>query len=416
MSNGLSVATVTATLTNLIGSIISTGIGGVPGARVTHLEPSDEELSDGQPIVNVFLIQVTRNPSLFNQDLPTRRADGSAMQTPLAAIDLNYLLSFYGNQSTLEPQRLLGCVVAGLHAEPLLSPSLIASTVASTSWLAGSNLATSPDRVRLTPIGMTSEQMSQLWKSFFDFNYCLSILCQASGLMVAWPEPLQQELPVRQPHVVAVPMRDVVIERITDAATGSDVLIAGNTMAISGRNLAGGAASTVILLDEQAATPSLVTPKRLEVPLDTAHVAGLAAGPLAIRVLRQQSVQGSSTPQPVAGSTIEQVVLHPAIIGSPSYANGNVQVTVAPAVQPGQIAELFLNPTNAALAGSARVALPPADAAQTSLSFPVTGLAGPGTYLVRLAVGGAQSVLAVDTDRTSGSFGRYIGPTVVVTA
>ena len=414
MSNALSVATVTATLANLIGSIISISIGGVPGARVTHLEPNDETLTTGDPIVNVFLMQVTRNAPLFNQDLPTRRADGSTIRTPLAAIELNYLLTFYGNQTTLEPQRLLGAVVAGLHAEPVLSRSLIASTVATTSWLAGSDLATSLDTVRLTPIGMTAEQMAQLWYSFFDFNYCLSVLCQASGLMIAWPEPVEQALPVRLANVMAVPMRDIVIERITDAKTGSPVLAVGATVAIEGRNLAG-AGTTLVLVDDQPAILSAVLPRRIEFVLDAASVPGLAAGLIALRVVRQQPVGPTQSPMPVAGSQIEQLVLHPALSGAPSYANGAVELSVALAVAPGQSAALLLNGLDAALSGSARIELPLSATAQTSLSFPLSSSVAPGTYLVRLLVDGAQSLLVTDTDPASGTFGHYIGPTVTVT-
>ena len=39
----------------------------------------------------------------------------------------------------------------------------------------------------------------------------------------------------------------------------------------------------------------------------------------------------------------------------------------------------------------------------------------PATYLIRLQIDGAESALDVDEDEASERFGRYIGPTVVVT-
>ena len=68
--------------------------------------------------VNVFLYQVTPNAAWRNADLPTRRANGDLIQRPQAALDLHYLLTFYGDESLLQPQRVLGSVVRTLHCGP----------------------------------------------------------------------------------------------------------------------------------------------------------------------------------------------------------------------------------------------------------------------------------------------------------
>ena len=51
------------------------------------------------------------NAALRNSDLPTRNHRSVVVQRPTCALDLHYLLSFYGDDSKLEPQRMLGAVV-----------------------------------------------------------------------------------------------------------------------------------------------------------------------------------------------------------------------------------------------------------------------------------------------------------------
>src|ERR1051326_8249061 len=112
MSNYLAIATVTATLQRVLQAVIG---GDVPGATATTVRPD----ASGQGLppvgVNIFLYQVTPNAALRNADLPTRNASGQAGQRPVAALDLHYLMSFYGADKQLEPQRVLGSVVRTLH-------------------------------------------------------------------------------------------------------------------------------------------------------------------------------------------------------------------------------------------------------------------------------------------------------------
>src|SRR5450755_3585935 len=118
MSNFLAIATATATLRTLLHDAVS---GDVPGANVTTTRP-DLLVSKDQPTeVNIYLYQVTPNAAYRNSDLPTRRPDGTVVQRPMAALDLHYMISFYGNENELEPQRLLGSVARTMHAQPYLT-------------------------------------------------------------------------------------------------------------------------------------------------------------------------------------------------------------------------------------------------------------------------------------------------------
>jgi hypothetical protein len=92
MSNFLAIATVTAALRQTLNAVA--GID-VPGAEVTTMRPDEPTNTDAR--VNIYLYQVTPNAAWRNADLPTRRNDGGLVQRPQVALDLHYLLTFYGD-------------------------------------------------------------------------------------------------------------------------------------------------------------------------------------------------------------------------------------------------------------------------------------------------------------------------------
>src|SRR5437773_12309095 len=124
MSNYLAIATVTGTLHN----VLSNAAAVVPGAKVSTKRPDAATAASQEPGINIFLYQVTPNAAYRNADLPTRRANGEMVQRPQAALTLHYLLSFFGDETHLEPQRLLGAVARHLNAHPLLTQLDITST------------------------------------------------------------------------------------------------------------------------------------------------------------------------------------------------------------------------------------------------------------------------------------------------
>ena len=125
MSNSLAIATTTVVLSD----IVNRGIGGVTGAQVTNVRPDEKSGPSPAPEANVFLYQVTPNPAMRNADLPTRTVNGEVRQRPTIALDLHYLISFYGDEAILEPQRLLGGAVGALHARPLVTGDAIQTII-----------------------------------------------------------------------------------------------------------------------------------------------------------------------------------------------------------------------------------------------------------------------------------------------
>jgi len=191
MSNALAIATVTTALAQIVRTAVQSVL---PGSDVLTERPDSAPL--GQPRARLFLYQVSPNGSLRNNDLPTRASNGNVVKRPTTALDLHYLLAFYGNENDLEPQRMLGAAVRDLHAKPVLMRQMIADAIASEAFLADSNLADAVEQVKFTPLGFSLEELSKLWSVFFQAPYALSIAYQGTVVLIESEENAQATLPV----------------------------------------------------------------------------------------------------------------------------------------------------------------------------------------------------------------------------
>jgi hypothetical protein len=203
VSNDLAIATVSAALKETLVQALPRTLDEMEVKVVTG-RPEAPSAGDSAPKVTVFLYQVTPNPSWRNADLPTRRSDGTAVQRPQAAVDLHYLISFFGEEKNQVPERLLGLVLSTFHAKPILAHDRIVE--ASTGPLDGSDLADQVEAVRLTPVSMTLEELSKLWAVFFQIPYRLSLAYQASVVLIDVDVPMERALPVLSRHIEAKPL------------------------------------------------------------------------------------------------------------------------------------------------------------------------------------------------------------------
>ncbi|MEM9483480.1 MAG: DUF4255 domain-containing protein, partial [Cyanobacteria bacterium P01_F01_bin.116] len=164
MSNHLAIATVTATLQKTLQATVQTE---VEGARITTVSPS--EIGKGTPEtgVNIFMYQVITNPALHNMDATLARSRGAPVKRQ-AALDLYYMLSFYGNNNELVPQRLLGSAVRTLNDKRVISQDMIraACTDSTFSFLASSDLANQLQHINLLPLDLNLEDLSKTWSAF----------------------------------------------------------------------------------------------------------------------------------------------------------------------------------------------------------------------------------------------------------
>lgn len=200
MSNALALAHVTQALALLLESNLGPEID--MAVKVEPRKPPADPPTE--PTISVFLYQVTPDTSQRNNDLPTRAADGTLVKRPVAALDLHFLITAYGDETELVGQRLIGSVVRALHEIPVL-PKDIIELAGERPYLAGSNLAESAQRVRFTPTAMDVDETSKLWGMLYQTPYTLSVVYQAALVLIDGREAPVAGKPVERPEVRVLP-------------------------------------------------------------------------------------------------------------------------------------------------------------------------------------------------------------------
>jgi Pvc16 N-terminal domain len=412
MSDFRAVATVTATLQSVLQEAVQADVA---GATVTTAHPAEGEGTNlPETGVNVFLYQVAPNATRRNQDLPSRRTNGEITQRPAAALMLNYLFSFYGTEMTLEPQRLLGSTVAYMHSRPLLTRDQIRAVVADATkpYLIGSDLADAPDMVRFTPVGLTLDELSRLWSVFFQVDYVLSVVYQASVVLLERAETPMPALPTRDFELATLPLDRPVVTGVAAAAGPDASIVPGASIVIAGRALDADVAAVEV--DGTGIATTEVRTDHINATLPSQ----LAAGPHVLQVRHGAPIGAPGVPHLVLDSDPAAFVVTPSITqtagadditvtdlsGPPSARSAIVAVGIAPPAGRGQTVTLEL--LHGATVAHTFIA-PPRDSPAATTGFPIAGVAA-GDYLIRVRVDGAASALRLGPD------GAPTGPEVTI--
>ena len=216
MSNHLAIATVTATIQRIVQAAVQEDFD---GTVVTTARPDNQDGGATQPRVNIYMYQATPNPAWRNSDLRIRRPKGELIKQAQAGLNLYYLLTFYGDDSELEPQRLLGSTLRTLVDQPILTPEMIQETVNSSrysSYLRNSNLAEQVERVTITPTKMNTEELSKIWSVFFQTPYILSFAWQGSAVLIEGAKSGKRLLPVRAREFYSQPNQPMISQLILE--------------------------------------------------------------------------------------------------------------------------------------------------------------------------------------------------------
>jgi hypothetical protein len=426
MSNSLAVAMVTAALRRTLGeALVAVPAGGVENARVTTLRPDMLAAADGEARgINVFLYQVVGSAAWAGHALPTRRGDGTLLARPEQALDLRYLLTFSGDENALEPQRMLGTAVTVLVAEPVLGRQRLHEIIASAvtddpaTWQQYSDLPDQLDLVRFTPTPLNLDEISKLWSTFFQSPYRLSVAYQASVVLLDADVPVQPALPVLTRGVAAAALNIPAVRRVVADSPAGAAIVPGMTIRIEGERLRGPFVTRVRLDDAEIPVPAddiSGTAVRVVLP------AGTFAGLRALQVLHPRLIGDPPVERVGAESGVVPLLVRPIVAGpvvaGPVVAGAgppNLTIPLRPAVGRRQRVLLSLNEhhppagrTGRSYTFAAPAPAPGAPPAADRVVVPIPGVA-PGTYLVRVQVDGAESVLAVGAD------GRFDSPRVVI--
>jgi hypothetical protein len=417
MSNYQAIATVTATLQRILQASIQVDLA---GARVTTVRPDISGGSTPEMGVNIYMYQANPNPAWRNNDLRNRRPKGELVKQAQAGLDLHYLLTFYGNDVELEPQRLMGSAIRTLLDQPILAPEMIRETVTNPAFrfLEESTLAEQVERVTFVPEVMNTDELSKIWSVFFQTPYVLSFAYLGSTVLIEGDKSGKTALPVRERQFYIKPNQPVIEQVISEAGEHQPIL-GSSSFLIRGQRLEN--RSIQICLGEANITPLVVSDKQIRInlaALPNAEISQLRAG-----VQTLQVIHPDSSPRPAqVRSNIFAFVLCPTITfiavsaieddGDNSYsAQLTVQVDIP--VGMGQRVALLLDHRFSSIAVSYVFNARLLTATTQSVVFSVKDVQA-GEYLARIQVDGAESLLSVDTNPDSPTFEQYINPTVTI--
>jgi hypothetical protein len=381
MSNALAIATVTATLSDVIQRSAQSI---VPGAMVVVGRPPATAAA-GSHIVYLYLYHVVPHLGLRNDDLPTRSGD-VVRNRPRIPLVLHYLLVFQGSSAEFEPERMLGAVVRDFHARPLLARSDIEMAIATRTELDGSNLPEAVERIRLTQAPLTLEDLSRLWSIFFQVPHAVSVAYEASLVELEAEETARSPLPVlyrgdgdRGVLLVVGPFPAIDAIRIAEgfprAALGLHLIVRGQQLAgkllrLRFRHVRLGTTTEISIPDADASHDRLVA----TIPSNATAIADWAAGIVEVTL----ASGGSATELPRLSNTVPLAIaptietLTPSPIARNSSGEARITVTMVPEVRPDQRVSLLLNgretvaPSRATKTGTITFVVEQADAVQNA--------------------------------------------------
>jgi Pvc16 N-terminal domain len=440
MSNHLAIATVTATLARIVQAGVKAATGAAP--TVTTLRPV---AGGGIPDVgvNVFLYHVSPNTAVNNADLNLRRPKGELVRRWQVGLDLNYLLTFYGDEERLEPERLMGCAVKTLCDFPFLTATHFRQTINDPlySFLSDSTLPEQVERVKLVPLGVNTDEVARIWNTMPQSNSSLSIVYQASYILIEGDEMGDTPVPVRERRTY-VGLGQPSIERVMHVGKPQRAPITlKSTLSIVGQNLV--SEDTRIRIGSALISAQAVEDSQTTVVLTEFIAAGLRAGVQSLQVAHFPPSDRRTEPSrlhepdfPIESNAIA-IILCPTIEGEPRFEplssdqwaedkttlndndprNGTILLTLDLEVDPVQHAVVILNKvipsgTSGKLISSIFRAKD-RDLPTRMLTFPFEQLQ-PGEYLVRVQVDGAESGFIVETNPTSSTFDQFVGPKIII--
>ena len=443
MSNALAIAAVTAVLKDLLqdGLIDHEATAGM-NVTVSVLPPDHvfDGLDAGDTQLNLFLYQVSPNQGWRNVGQPARDSRGERAGSPPLALDLHYLLTAYSDQD-FHTEILLGYAMQLLHETPALGRDAIRTALAPASPVPGdvlpspqnvlsaADLADQVEMIKITPRPMSMEDMAHIWSNIGS-RYRPTVAYDASVVLIEGRRPARSAPAVRKANIYARTFRQPRIDQLGSQATPTSptsttqAILPGYRLVLLGQQLRGEDIRARIGEFELMVALADASDTRIAVVLP----AGLRAGVQAAQIVHRVPMGTPPTPHRGVESNVAAFVLRPALTGAPTFvpAAGDtpqgVRLGLNPPVGKKQRVTLLLDelqpappavpdppPTPPARAYS--FALPPRDGdaadSDATLTIPAPGAAA-GTYLVRVQVDGAESVLATDSN------GRYNGPTVEI--
>lgn len=430
MSNSLAVASVSAVIRDIlinrlaqdpVASLMSTVDVSVSAPDRIDLSASVEPNQ-----VNIFLHQVTPNMGYANSGLPYRSANGTQVGSEPLVLDLHYLISFYGSQPFFA-EILFGEIAQEFHERPLLARDIITRALNPAAppsnfptELSDSGLDTQIESIKITPQAVSNEELSKMWGAF-QANYRLTAAYQVTTVLIDSLARPRVALPVGQTLSQADALAIPEVTRIYLQGNPQGSILPGATLHVEGRNL--DASGQQVLIDEtdMTAQVSELSPTSFNLSLPNA-LPNIRPGAVSLQVMQPTQFGNPPTVRNIISSNTAVFLLKPEFsavvnissnedIDGTAYRNGDITLTVNPAVGAEQKVSVILNqvldPFNAytlTVPDGNGVATP--DIETTAIVLPFTRLAA-GDYLIRIKIDLAESALTRDVGT-----GQYNGPSI----
>ncbi|MFE4106167.1 DUF4255 domain-containing protein [Almyronema epifaneia] len=421
MSNYLAIATVTATLQRTLQAAVQLD---VEGARVTTVRPSD--IGNGTPEtgVNIFLYQIITNPALNNIDATPFRSRGNPVKRQ-AALDLYYMLSFYGNDTELAPQRLLGSVVSTLNDYRMIPAEIIrdACEDSTLSFLQDSRLADQIQQITVMPLDLNLEDLSKSWTVFFQTPYVLSIAYKVMVVLIEGDRTARRALPVRDRRTgsLAPYFNQPAVEQVLAASGRYDPILLDSNLILRGKNLKGDEATQVRVCGVNV-TPTQVTATEIQLALADVPMAAIRAGVQSLQVFHPPATTRGQSPRRGVESNAAPFVLRPVVtqvevevvedpIDEPR--SGRLWIEVNLTVGAEQRVVVFLNEWSTEAPRDYSFEADPRTTESQAIAIPFKEVEA-GDYLVRLQIDGAESQLEIDNTPGSPTENWFIGPRITI--
>jgi len=333
--------------------------------------------------LNLFLFQLQTSANWQSRSLPPVLGG----EQPLA-LTLNYLLTAFGRHDDNErpfSHRLLGEAMRLLHEQPLLDSRAFALALASADGYATPQV----ERVRLTLKELPIDEIFKLW-SGFQVPYRLSVVYEASVVLISARRRMPSPLPVLERHIAA---RNLLAPSLAtvEFADGQPSARLGERFELSGRAFPGGATTVVFThpewADDRRVAPSEVSSTRIVAVLPN-EPSDWPAGfyGVCVQFERRDDVRDG---RPWRTNTISLPVAPelpdiPIVVTlSADASTVEIRLACRPKVWPAQRASLLL--------GDREVIAEPSAGASDALLFRVAH-AVRGSFPVRLRVQGVDSL------------------------
>ena len=394
MSNVLAIAATTRALRNLLLARIPVLDAELADLEVSLQPPDLARKGISKTQLNLFLFQVVINTAWRNQDMPRQVRSGETAP-PALALTLHYLITSWGrgdSDSEALSHRVLAAAMSTLHDHPLLDRDDI------TNALPDNDLATQVERVRLTPLPQSVEELSKLWTAF-QTSYRVSAAYEATVVLIDSHGTARAPLPVLR--------RGAQDRGVFTTASAAPVL---DALAYPRSQTAARLGEAVLLSGRQLGTDHTVvrfTSPRLDAPIDLTPLVAGAAGTLQVEIadtgvdadavarwapgLYSVALLQQLPDLPALLSNELPLALAPSItLGALTAATGdiNLEVSCVPRIREGQRVFLLFGDRLLVLQSMSN----PIDTHQPSaLVFQIPGVSA-GIYTVRLRVDGVDSI------------------------